>query len=208
MGAVLTISSVADVRYLTAVARYTATQRMRKILCLHLGNKLCSVDEIAEVETRLEELRLFLKATTETLSHTKEVQRPSEQGSVGNALIHDWTTQSDNYTVVSFCAWARSLLHLYLHKAYVILYHPLMKMEDQGPWMSRRTRYVARLFSATCITSTNGSRANILLSTPEPSNTPKPSFASSLSSVRIHALSPSPGCTRVLINLYSNSRFC
>ncbi|OAP61017.1 hypothetical protein AYL99_06021 [Fonsecaea erecta] len=129
-----------DVRYLVASRRYEITREIRRVLVLHFEDAFQSLDVVADCAGRLRMIAdrtsatvdtlLKARASAETKSSISTTPRPADQGP---AVMLDfdrvWTLRPDpsDKEVVDFTAWSALLLHLMVHKAYCVLYHPLFR---------------------------------------------------------------------------------
>lgn len=135
------LTEVVDVRYLVAETRYETTRIIRGILLGHFEDAYTSQAKVTDTVHNLEELAKKIKSTIERIlkigSRLSRRQLNDMYQSENNL---DSTTASSRFdsvwkvvqnesreSVVKFAAWAASLLHLMLHKAYCVLYYPLAK---------------------------------------------------------------------------------
>ena len=130
----------ADVRHLTAIARYTTAGFISRMLRQHHEKRLTTRAEIAAVENELWHLRNSLVTTSKRLNAAgQEAATTSRHASTSlRSAVHiDWTTASAFPVVSVFCSFSKLLLHLYLHKAYLNLYAPLIESSDREMWLGR-----------------------------------------------------------------------
>ncbi|KIX95318.1 uncharacterized protein Z520_08835 [Fonsecaea multimorphosa CBS 102226] len=128
-----------DVRYLVASRRYEITREIRRVLVLHFEDAFQSLDVVADCAGRLRMIADRTSAAVDTLLKARaaaeakvarSTPRPVEQGPpVMLAFDRVWTLRPDpsDKDVVDFTAWSALLLHLMVHKAYCVLYHPLFR---------------------------------------------------------------------------------
>lgn len=141
------LTGPADIRYLVAATRYDTTKTIRGILIGHFEDKYTSsarVDDAAKVLDALS--KRINKAASRVLAVGSRLPKQQLQdiyraGSIGagdatataavTALSFDssWDAEAGQKQseIVAFAAWAASLLHLMLHKAYCVLYYPLAR---------------------------------------------------------------------------------
>ncbi|KIW31647.1 hypothetical protein, variant 1 [Cladophialophora immunda] len=128
-----------DVRYLVASRRYEITREIRRVLVLHFEDAFQSPEVVADCAGRLRMIADRTSATVDTLLKARataeaKVARSSTPRAVEQAssmLDFDrvWTLRPDpsDKEAVDFTAWSALLLHLMVHKAYCVLYHPLFR---------------------------------------------------------------------------------
>jgi hypothetical protein len=151
----VTNSPKADVRYLVAAKRYEATKEIRSILRYHFEDAFQSPEQVHDVVKQLEEVAKQINATVQVLlttdssiSYQPSAASPNvtrAEGSITEPKAFDrrWKLQSDenDLEVVNFSSWASILLHLMVHKAFCVLYHPLFKDATMVSSEAIRTRF-------------------------------------------------------------------
>ncbi|KAH8816721.1 fungal-specific transcription factor domain-containing protein [Xylogone sp. PMI_703] len=139
-----------DVRFLVASQRYHITKEIRAILRLHFEDALQSVEQVNEAVKNLKTpssnvskaiARLIPKELV-SFSSSKSVQDQGESygerrsstniphlSASAHTFARIWKLNPDknDIDVSIFCSWSAILLHLMVHKAYCILYHPLIR---------------------------------------------------------------------------------
>jgi hypothetical protein len=151
------LTRVVDVRYLVASKRYEATKEMRTILRLHFEDAFQSPGHVEDVAKRLKTVKDQINATIELLlpqTNTPPACQPSADTS-GGARAEDlnktprsfdriWKLEPDrsDQEVINFCSWSAILLHLMVHKAFCVLYHPLFRDPVMASNTSIRTRFL------------------------------------------------------------------
>jgi hypothetical protein len=120
-------------RYLVASHRYEITKQMREILVVHFEDGFQTPEA---VETYATQLRATTMRTTATMEKLLAVRQGANQvtsieasQSASSRFDRTWTLQPDraDVDVLGFSAWAALLLHLMVHKAHCVLYHPLYR---------------------------------------------------------------------------------
>lgn len=134
-----------DIRYLVAATRYDTTKTIRGILIGHFEDKYTSsarVDDAAKVLDALS--KRINKAVSRVLAVGSRLLKQQLQDiySAGHIETGDataavtvlsfgssWDAEAGQKQseIVAFAAWAASMLHLMLHKAYCVLYYPLAR---------------------------------------------------------------------------------
>jgi hypothetical protein len=131
----------ADIRYLFARVRYESSQIMRKILLKHFEDDLRSSDAVLEMVQVIERLGLRVKSAVHQMlavgsdlprARLLEIYRDYsmvESATEASHIENVWSFAKDENRphVVGFAAWAASIMHLMLHKAYCVLYFPIAK---------------------------------------------------------------------------------
>jgi hypothetical protein len=120
-----------DTRYLVAIKRYQVTKEIRIILRGHFEDALDSLNQLRESELRLNEITLQVNQTVKSLldvSSSLELPRNASSANVGN-FGRVWNLELDTYSeeMRGFASWSALLLHMMVHKAYSILYHPFFR---------------------------------------------------------------------------------
>ncbi|OAL25418.1 hypothetical protein AYO20_10452 [Fonsecaea nubica] len=128
-----------DVRYLVASRRYEITREIRRVLVLHFEDGFQSLEVVADCAGRLRTIADRTSATVDTLLKARvaaeskaaksTTPRPFDQAPLMLDFDRVWTLRPDpsDKEVVDFTAWSALLLHLMVHKAYCVLYHPLFR---------------------------------------------------------------------------------
>ncbi len=124
-----------DMRYLVASARYAITKEMRTILVLHFEDAFQSLDVVEKSASRLRTVATSTSAAIGTLLNVSEtvdatastVSQPGDQ--IHLDFDRAWTLRPNiqDVQIINFAAWSALLLHLMVHKAYCVLYHPLFR---------------------------------------------------------------------------------
>lgn len=139
-----------DVRYLVATYRYRCTRVMRRIIRCHFDNELQTNAQIKEILRQLDELGSDLHSVIQSLLNLDrqndregDVALSDERSrSIPRASDQTWSLAAENQApaVLAFRSWAAILLHLMLHKAYIILYHPLFRSASRSAHINIRAR--------------------------------------------------------------------
>jgi hypothetical protein len=143
------------VRYLVAAKRYEATKEIRSILRYHFEDAFQSPEQVHDVAEQLGEVAKQINATVQVLlttdsstSHQPLATSPNvarAEGSITEPKAFDrrWQLESDenDLEVVNFSSWSSLLLHLMVHKAFCVLYHPLFKDATMASSEAIRTRF-------------------------------------------------------------------
>lgn len=130
-----------DVRYLVASTRYEVTKVIRSILRYHFEDAFQSRVKIHAMIQRLDHIAVKVRATIQTLlkigsqsPHRQPGGKYPHSYSVGQnekATSFDriWRASADETDpeATGFASWSAMLLHLMIHKAFCVLYHPLIK---------------------------------------------------------------------------------
>jgi len=143
------------VRFLVAARRYEATKEIRRILRYHFEDAFQSPEQVHEAAKHLGEVAKQINATAQlllatdsTTSHqpsaaSPNVTRAKASTTEPKAFDHRWRLDSDenDLEVVNFSSWASVLLHLMVHKAFCVLYHPLFKDTTMSSSVAIRTKF-------------------------------------------------------------------
>ncbi|EXJ71409.1 uncharacterized protein A1O5_05216 [Cladophialophora psammophila CBS 110553] len=128
-----------DIRYLVASRRYEITREIRRVLVLHFEDAFQSIEVVADCAARLRMIAdrtsatvdtlLKARATAEARAARSTTPRPAEHAPPMLGFDRVWTLRPEpsDREVVDFTAWSALLLHLMVHKAYCVLYHPLFR---------------------------------------------------------------------------------
>jgi hypothetical protein len=121
----------ADVRYLVAVKRYEVTKEIRLILRSHFEDAFDTSNKLSETLLKLGKITKEVNHVTELLldlSSSPEVCSNDPRAEVGG-FGRPWKLEvgTENKEVRDFASWSALLLHMMIHKAYCILYHPLFR---------------------------------------------------------------------------------
>jgi len=155
-----------DVRYLVAARRYEISKEFRAILRLHFEDALQSLDQVNDIAQQLTAVSARTSQTMAELlptarsfplrhsAHTTSGGPSATAAPKSFARIWKVDPDGDDADVVTFCAWAAILLHLMVHKAYCILYHPLFKDPAMASNISVRAKY-GWVFSKFVVTITH-----------------------------------------------------
>lgn len=119
------------------------TKEIRNILRLHFEDAFQSVDQVNEVNETLKFAsgnvsktiaQLLSAATAAAFPHRDSVSIHNESTAHARDLSTDsfariWKLDPSEHDADAsiFCSWSPILLHLMVHKAYCILYHPLIR---------------------------------------------------------------------------------
>jgi hypothetical protein len=122
-------------RYLVASHRYAITKEMRDILVLHFEDAFQSPEAVEECASRLRAIAMQTSGTVETLLQVNKdadtAAATAANASEPTRLEFDrvWSLRPNpnDREVVDFSAWSALLLHLMVHKAHCVLYHPLFR---------------------------------------------------------------------------------
>ena len=142
-------------RYLVAAKRYQATKEIRSILRDHFGDAFQSPEQVHDVAKQLGEVAKQINATVQVLlatdsstSHPPSAASPNVTRAEGStvepkAFDRCWKLESDetDLEVVNFSSWSSILLHLMVHKAFCVLYHPLFKDATIASSVAIRARF-------------------------------------------------------------------
>lgn len=137
-------------RYLVASERYAITKEMREILVLHFEDAFESPIAVEECSGRLRAMAMRTATTVETLLEVHAnagATTTTATQTVEHALPafdRVWTLQPnpEDREIVNFSAWSALLLHLMVHKAYCVLYHPLFRDPEMVAHESIRTNAI------------------------------------------------------------------
>ncbi|EXJ80889.1 hypothetical protein A1O3_07177 [Capronia epimyces CBS 606.96] len=126
-----------DIRYLVASQRYQVTKEIRTVLIGHFEDSFQSLRHVSEMERRLRTVAENTSATTEMLLRSRpssvsgysNVASPRNPSTIPGVFDRVWKLQPDagDHEVINFTTWSVPLLHLMVHKAYCVLYHPLFR---------------------------------------------------------------------------------
>ncbi|ETI21830.1 hypothetical protein G647_05899 [Cladophialophora carrionii CBS 160.54] len=124
-----------DIRYLVASHRYAISKEMREILVLHFEDSFQTLEAVEECANRLQRIATRTSAAVETLltvmtsTDSAASTVPQTGGPMHPNIGQTWTLRPspNDKDIVNFAAWAALLLHLMVHKAYCVLYHPLFR---------------------------------------------------------------------------------
>ncbi|EXJ59211.1 hypothetical protein A1O7_06643 [Cladophialophora yegresii CBS 114405] len=124
-----------DIRYLVASHRYAITKEMREILVLHFEDSFETLEAVEESADRLRRIATRISPAVETLltvlknTDSAASTVPETRGTMHPDIGQTWTLQPNpnDKDIVNFSAWSAMLLHLMVHKAYCVLYHPLFR---------------------------------------------------------------------------------
>ncbi|KIV88836.1 hypothetical protein PV10_08474 [Exophiala mesophila] len=135
--------TASDIRYLVAATRYDTTKTIRGILIGHFEDKYTSSARVNDAAKDLDALsKRIKKAVSRVLAVGSQLPRqqlldiyrtgrfePGEPAVPALSFGSSWAAEADQKQpeVVAFAAWAASLLHLMMHKAYCVLYYPLAR---------------------------------------------------------------------------------
>ena len=135
-----------------AVERYQLSRQIRAILKLHFEDSLQSADQFSECA---EHLRSVWNSVSTTSRELLPKAGSPIYDNINFATDESGTTTTKSFTriwkidphgsdreVSSFCAWATILLHLMVHKAYCILYHPIFRDPILADNETLRSRYI------------------------------------------------------------------
>ena len=142
-------------RYLVAAKRYEATKEIRSILRYHFEDAFQSPEQVHDVARQLGEVARQIDATAQVLlttdsstPHQPSAASPNGtrvEGSITEPKAFDrrWKLESseDDLEVANFSSWSSILLHLMVHKAFCVLYHPLFKDVTMASSEAIRTRF-------------------------------------------------------------------
>ncbi|RFU27671.1 hypothetical protein B7463_g8653, partial [Scytalidium lignicola] len=123
-------SQMLDIRYVVAVGRYKLTALIRKILRHQFDVRPKSMKDFAALKKLVDE------QSSETLTRIKQIAvmqltpKASCHQDLGASSTH--SRDSKDMTSVAFQTWAQKLLSLMNHRAYCMLYQPLLKGEFGG----------------------------------------------------------------------------
>ena len=133
-------------RYLVAVNRYGVTKEIRVILRSHFEDAFDISNRLSETLLQLGEITKEINLTTGLLldwsnsTKTSSNDSPAEAGGFGRPWkLEDGTGDEE---VRDFAAWSALLLHMMIHKAYCILYHPLFRNSTTTIGIPVRERFV------------------------------------------------------------------
>lgn len=137
-----------DVRYLVAARRYEVTTAIRTILRAHFEDSLQSPGQVQEAVKNLDKALANTHATTRQLldSASSQFTRISTRRRPLNPILQPYhrtwglDLNEKPWEVTNFCGWSALLLHLMVHKAFCILYHPLFKEGDYEAHVNIRRR--------------------------------------------------------------------
>jgi hypothetical protein len=135
-----------DLRYLVAFQRYEITKEIRSVLIGHFEDHFQSLEHVNDMARRLKSLAEKTGTTTETLLRSRgssvSGHSQADPGGVSDAFDRVWRVRPDagDLEVANFAAWAAPLLHLMVHKAYCVLYHPLFRDPNMGAYESIRSK--------------------------------------------------------------------
>jgi hypothetical protein len=153
------------VRYLVASKRYEVTKEIRGILRSHFEDAFKSPEQVHDAAKELRKIAEHISATVEVLLETSAsssglssaVSRTgtcSEGSSTpSNTFDRIWKIKPDgnDQEVFNFCSWSTMLLHLMVHKAFCVLYHPLFRDPAMISDSRLRTRSLPTCNILTCI---------------------------------------------------------
>lgn len=136
----------ADVRYLVAVKRYEVTKEIRIILRSHFEDAFETSNWLSETLLKLGEITKEINRTTELLldlSSSPEVSSKDPRSKVCG-FGRPWKLElgTEDKEVREFASWSALLLHMMIHKAYCILYHPLFRNTTSTIGVTVRERSV------------------------------------------------------------------
>jgi hypothetical protein len=108
---------------------------MREILVLHFEDAFQTLDAVEECANRLRIIATRTSATVETLlkvgartdSAASAIPQAGEQSHPDFGRVWSLRPNPNDRDIVNFSAWSALLLHLMVHKAYCVLYHPLFR---------------------------------------------------------------------------------
>lgn len=142
----------ADVRYLVAVKRYAVTKEIRVILRSHFEDAFDSSSELNETLSKLEKIAEQVNQTIELLldlsgspDRSRNSSYPSKVGEFGRVWRLEQGT--DDKEVKDFASWSALLLHMMIHKAYCILFHPIFRNAPSIPGISVREKSASFYFN-------------------------------------------------------------
>jgi hypothetical protein len=129
------------VRYLVASKRYEVTKEIRGIIRSHFEDAFKSPEQVHDVAKELRKVAEHISATVEVLLDTSASSSglSSAVTRIGaglegsskpsNTFDRIWKIKAavNDQEVVNFCSWSVLLLHLMVHKAFGVLYHPLFR---------------------------------------------------------------------------------
>ena len=139
-------------RYLVASKRYECTKAIRGILRSHFEDAFTTPEQVYEVAKELKNIAEHISVTVEVLleTHTSPTELPSASARALSGpktpekpFNRVWKIESDSNDMeaAKFRSWAALLLHLMVHKAYNVLYHPLFRDPAMICDTQLRTRY-------------------------------------------------------------------
>ena len=129
---------------------------MRVVLRLHFEDALQSTEQVHDIAKQLKAVADQVSATTGILlgrTTSPPSSHPSAVTSSGagtersntapNSFDRIWRVKPDGSDpdVLSFRSWSAILLHLMVHKAFCVLYHPLFRDPAMATNISVRTRF-------------------------------------------------------------------
>lgn len=118
-------SELDDIRYVVAVGRYKLTTLMRKILRHQFDVRPKSVKDFIALKKAVDEQNT---ETTTRIKRIAEMQvRPTSFSGEDLGISPSPDGISNFSSTITFQNWAQKLLRLMSHKAYCILYQPLLK---------------------------------------------------------------------------------
>ncbi|RFU34147.1 hypothetical protein B7463_g2233, partial [Scytalidium lignicola] len=120
-----------DVRYVVAVKRYEVTKQIRLILRFHFEDAFDSPTRLDDTLLKLQDIANQVNQTVEWLlsfGNLPELSRNNSHLKAGN-FGRVWKIEAGtaDKEVNDFASWSALLLHMMIHKAYCILYHPLFR---------------------------------------------------------------------------------
>ncbi|KAL9609995.1 MAG: hypothetical protein Q9167_005268 [Letrouitia subvulpina] len=134
-------SNQIDVRYFVASKRYDVTKRIRGIIRSHFEDAFKSPEQVRDVAKELQEMTVHINTTVERLlergspsSANTVPSSKNEVGSIRSSTLSPkfdrvWKIDSEatDREVAGYCSWSALLLHLMVHKAFGVLYHPIFR---------------------------------------------------------------------------------
>jgi hypothetical protein len=153
-----------DVRYFVAAKRYEVTREIRVILRNHFEDAFQSPQQVYDAAKQLNRLaeqtsaaiKVLLELSTPLLCRLSPVSSSgtraegSEIESKGFGRIWKLDSDGNHPEVVNFSAWSAILLHLMVHKAFCVLYHPIFKDTAIAFGIKLRARFDS-VHTSTCI---------------------------------------------------------
>ena len=120
-----------DLRLMVALDRYTITSVLRRILRRQFDTAPLTKADIASLKDEVDTLDSNVRARVAQLRDICERQGVDD-------------TQVDHLDNTVFVGWAALLLQLMVHKAYCVLYQPLIRASGNWMWAQVRHEYVSR----------------------------------------------------------------
>jgi hypothetical protein len=141
-----------------ALERYNITKVLRGILKGHFEHFFHSLENVNSAVQKLMDVAEGIKATIQTLFRSRHssvstnptlavpdcagVADQKRLGTVAEAWDRVWNfhTCPGDQEVLNFFVLSQLLLHLMIHKAYCLLYFPLIRESSMGMYASIRSR--------------------------------------------------------------------